>query len=36
MADGERETKICHRVFMAERMEIEKDPSGDDEYTPGP
>jgi hypothetical protein len=21
---------------MAERMEIEKDPSGDDEYTPGP
>jgi hypothetical protein len=33
--DGERETKICHHVFRAEGMRIEKDPSGADEHTQG-
>jgi hypothetical protein len=32
--DGERRTKIYRQVFLAERMGIEKDPSGADEHTP--
>jgi hypothetical protein len=31
-ADGERGTKICSQVFLAEGMGIEKDPSRADEH----
>jgi hypothetical protein len=31
--EGERGTKLCRQVFLAERMGIEKDPSGADEHT---
>jgi hypothetical protein len=33
--DGERGTEICRQIFPAERMKIEKDPSGPDERTWG-
>jgi hypothetical protein len=33
MIDEERGTKICHQVFLAERVGIEKDPSGVDKHS---
>jgi hypothetical protein len=35
VTDGERGTKICGPIFLAERMGIERDPSGADHHTRG-
>jgi hypothetical protein len=35
MIDGERGTKICRQVFLAESMGIEKDPSETDKHARG-